>query len=116
MEYFQEDYSKTYSDFATSRRSKHLILTLPNSAPYLQRVLSQSLTVDGNCHSSALHRSPTEIDIGAATAKHFRPFVDRYFSLSFFEARVEKSHLAAPTSIAERENRLKFASKIDTFL
>jgi len=96
---------------------RHLDLTLHQSGPHLQQLLSLGLHKDSVPQSFAPHRLPVEFDISVATADNFTAFANRYFSLSELETEIEKDYFTAPVSTTNHEEHcMKLASKIDAYL
>jgi hypothetical protein len=95
----------------------HLILTLDQSGPHLQQVLSLGLHRDSVPQPFAPYRLPVKFDISVAATDNFRVFANRYFSLSELETEIEKNYFAAPVSITNHEERcMILASEIDAYL
>lgn len=96
----------------------HLVLSLPNSRPYLQQILSDWRQPDYSTpHFSAMHRLPIEFDVSAAITNDFRTFADCYFSLSKIEVKIEKAHVAALASVGDYHTRcLNHAQQIDVYV
>ena len=68
---------------------RHLYLTLPNSAKYIQNVLSVPLHSQSGLHYAAAYRLPQDYDVSAAVPKSGTAFASRYFLLSSMESEVE---------------------------
>ena len=97
---------------------RDLYLTLPNSALYLQQVLTEPLHSNGRNQSFAPNRLPEDYGVSAAATKNLRPFANRYFSLSKMETEIECSRGAAPpaSNISCEVQCMELATKIVTVL
>lgn len=94
-----------------------LILTLPNSRSYLQKVLSSSIYVDSEPRLFSQNWQSMGYDVLPGTAKNFRAFADHYFSLSELETHVQASHADPSDSDIDNENRCtQLAERIEKYL
>ncbi|ESZ96422.1 hypothetical protein SBOR_3154 [Sclerotinia borealis F-4128] len=86
---------------------RDLYLTLPNSGPYLQRIiLSESLRPPPRSHN---RRIP--VDVSSAATKKIGKFGSRYLSLCDMEIGIEFGHSAPSSSIPDNELRCREISK-----
>jgi Protein of unknown function (DUF3638) len=108
---------RSISRLRSKAEKKNLTLTLPNSAPYLQRVLYWHFRIHRAPATSEAYPLQAQFDVTGATPNHFRAFASRYYMLSDLEADFRERNLATPSLATNHEHRcMKFAETIDTYL
>ncbi|RAL63868.1 hypothetical protein DID88_003511 [Monilinia fructigena] len=85
---------------------RDLYLTLPNSAYYLQSIMSEGLRPPTRSHNDRI-----PIDVSAAATKKIGKFGSCYLSLCDMEIGIEFGHSAPPSSISDSQLRCKKNSK-----
>jgi Protein of unknown function (DUF3638) len=114
---FKENIRRPIPFLQRRAEEQHLTLRLPNSGPYLQRVLSSHWRMHSAPASSESYRLPTRFDASAATTTQFKAFASRYYLLSDLEAEIEENQLAPPIStMSHEEYCMMLAGKINTYL
>lgn len=102
-----------------SRRAdpSHLKLDLPNSAPYLEQVLSRHQFSGSAASSFVSKQHQIDFNVSGVTTRRFKEFADQYYSLSEFETRIEEKRLLETTSTMSQEERcLELAQTISEYL
>jgi hypothetical protein len=84
---------------------RHLYLTLPNSRPYLQQILTEPLFRYNEPQFTASFTLPLDYQVSAVTAKKSIAFAHRYLSLAKTETEIELSHTPTPDSGSSCEQR-----------
>ncbi|KAF7513903.1 hypothetical protein GJ744_006517 [Endocarpon pusillum] len=95
----------------------NLRLTLPNSGPYLHRVLSSYQCMGSAPAMSGSYQLPSEFDVSAARSPHFKAFARHYYSLSDLEVDVEES-LSSQSGLIMNPKKccMQLAAKINAYI
>ena len=116
-ENFKKSIERPIKSLPLKADRKHMILSLPNSGPYLEQVLSRYTSPGSPISRLAPDQPQIDFNISGATTRRFREFADRYYSLSRSESRVEEQRLLLSTPTTDQEGQcLKFAEIIDSYL
>jgi Protein of unknown function (DUF3638) len=94
-----------------------LILRLPNSGPYVQRILAWHSHVHSAPASSQSFRLPARFDVSAATKTYFNTFATHHYLLSDLEAGMADYDLGPTISSNDQGKRcIELAGEICTYL